>query len=207
MTFNPDQPKKHSKERMTTVVNVRHGSPFDVYIGRVNQHTERSDPASKFEPGVLKGKPGADGVFGNPFTLAEHGHEAIDLFRIHLQGLLDRDPAVKDALESLRGKRLGCFCKPGRCHGDVIVEFLHGREKVTWKTLVDLCATRGLREPVASPGGLYERTGCPFCFGDLTLFIGAYTIEGTWRPSHEWRGLCVRCWKSGPLREFLGAAA
>ncbi|MGL4869474.1 MAG: DUF4326 domain-containing protein [Aeromonas veronii] len=36
--------------------------------------------------------------------------------------LLNRD---KDTVFSLAGKRLGCYCKPEACHGDVIADFLN----------------------------------------------------------------------------------
>jgi hypothetical protein len=29
---------------------------------------------------------------------------------------------------ALKGKRLGCFCKPLACHGDVIKEYIEGQE-------------------------------------------------------------------------------
>ena len=29
--------------------------------------------------------------------------------------------------EKLKGKVLGCYCKPEACHGDIIVDFLEGQ--------------------------------------------------------------------------------
>jgi len=29
------------------------------------------------------------------------------------------------SLHELKGKRLGCFCKPKLCHGDVLVELIN----------------------------------------------------------------------------------
>ena len=31
----------------------------------------------------------------------------------------------KDEVYKLAGKRLGCFCKPQACHGDVLADFLN----------------------------------------------------------------------------------
>ncbi len=31
----------------------------------------------------------------------------------------------KSKVYSLAGKRLGCFCKPQACHGDVLADFLN----------------------------------------------------------------------------------
>ena len=35
------------------------------------------------------------------------------------------DHNLKD-LHELKGKTLGCFCKPKRCHGDILVELVSG---------------------------------------------------------------------------------
>jgi hypothetical protein len=35
-----------------------------------------------------------------------------------------QQPHLLDKLESLRGKTLGCWCKPKACHGDVLVQLL-----------------------------------------------------------------------------------
>ncbi|CAO77777.1 conserved hypothetical protein [Pseudomonas virus Yua] len=35
-------------------------------------------------------------------------------------------PELLAALPALRGKRLGCVCKPKACHGDVLVELIEG---------------------------------------------------------------------------------
>ena len=32
---------------------------------------------------------------------------------------------LMNSLSELRGKRLGCWCKPERCHGNVLIELLN----------------------------------------------------------------------------------
>ncbi len=76
----------------TSVVHMRR-EPYDVYIGRPSK-------------------------WGNPFTVEEHGREnAIVKYRhwLYASGL------IKDIGE-LKGKVLGCWCKPKPCHGDVLAE-------------------------------------------------------------------------------------
>ncbi len=100
----------------TTVVG--RGKTYDVYIGR---------------------KRGTIQHFGNPFTtmrrslgsvLVPTRRDAIDAFRRWLKGedYLNVEPErrawILDNLDVLRGNRLGCFCKPLSCHGDVYVEML-----------------------------------------------------------------------------------
>ncbi len=45
---------------------------------------------------------------------------AVDMFRVEL----DRNPDLRAAaITELRGKDLGCFCRPGRpCHADILLE-------------------------------------------------------------------------------------
>jgi hypothetical protein len=92
-------------------------------------------------PAVKCARPGP---FGNPFKAAsavETGYAkdeaegrllSISAFRDWLRGsgewwsdFMEKDPkriAMLEALPSLRGKNLACFCKPGPCHCDVLLE-------------------------------------------------------------------------------------
>ena len=88
----------------TRVVNRRR-ERFDVYIGR-------------------------PGPFGNPFshmpgTLAKwrvaSRDEAVARFR---EWFLSQPALVERARRELKGKVLGCWCKPASCHGDVIAEII-----------------------------------------------------------------------------------
>lgn len=79
----------------TIVVNKRHQS-YDVYIGRPSK-------------------------WGNPFVIGQDGDRArvIELYRRFLL----KSPELLKSLHELRGKRLGCYCAPLPCHGDVLAEF------------------------------------------------------------------------------------
>lgn len=78
----------------TTVVHLSR-EPFDVRIDRKTK-------------------------WGNPFVLGSDGNraEVIAKYRqwIHTQ------PELMAALHELKGKRLGCWCSPESCHGDVLAE-------------------------------------------------------------------------------------
>jgi hypothetical protein len=84
---------------MTKVVN-KNKEPYDAYIGRGS-------------------------IFGNPYIIGKDGsrNEVIsryeDWFRFMLQ-----DKRFFDAVCALKGKRLGCFCAPEKCHGDIIASWL-----------------------------------------------------------------------------------
>lgn len=95
--MNGEQPK-------TEVVNLHHAE-YDVYIGR-------------------KGR-GHDGYFGNPFDLRNFTREeALAKFEEHFLSRVKSDAVFREKVLSLRGKKLGCFCKPRKCHGDIIVAWI-----------------------------------------------------------------------------------
>jgi len=85
---------------MTEVVN-RHHEPFDEYIGR-------GTPA------------------GNPFIIGIDGDrdECCDKYEKYFYWRIGWDVTFKNYILSLKGKKLGCSCKPKRCHGSVILEYL-----------------------------------------------------------------------------------
>ncbi len=85
----------------TRVVNVR-DEPYDVYIGR-----------------PCRGH--RDEGWGNPFKIGRDGNreEVIEKYRAWLR---DQPELQARAHRELRGKILGCWCKPKSCHGDVLME-------------------------------------------------------------------------------------
>lgn len=87
---------------MTEVVNIRDNKPFDVLIDR------RS-------------------IFGNPFDHRRLGitrHECVERYREYFHKRLKTDPEFKKRVLELKDKRLGCWCVPLECHGEVIKEYL-----------------------------------------------------------------------------------
>ncbi len=91
-----------NKKPKTTVVNVR-CEPYDVCIMR---------------PSIL----------GNPFEIGRDGtrEEVVKKHRKYFVHKMLTDTAFREAVESLRGKKIGCCCSPAACHGDVYAEFLNG---------------------------------------------------------------------------------
>ena len=61
--------------------------------------------------------------WGNPFRVSDYGREkAVELFRD--RALADRD--LLDQLKLLKGRTLGCHCKPLACHADVYSGMIRG---------------------------------------------------------------------------------
>jgi hypothetical protein len=65
-------------------------------------------------------------LFANQFKVGKHGDHArvVELYRQHVKSLLGESSEARELFAALRGKNLGCWCKPGPCHGDVLVEML-----------------------------------------------------------------------------------
>jgi hypothetical protein len=105
--------------KKAVVVNMNAGAKFDVYMGR---------------PGH-----GFPGPFGNPFGAKMHtvrstarGEVRDEVIRAHAEWFRKRvssDLVFMGQVLALRGKRLGCFCKPKSCHADVIAEFVNRVEE------------------------------------------------------------------------------
>jgi len=76
---------------------------------------------------------GRGSYWGNPYSMYESNddgklddrNEVIRKYKYDFDRDLfpnkDKSEAVK-----LKGKRLGCFCKPAACHGDVLADYLNG---------------------------------------------------------------------------------
>jgi hypothetical protein len=62
------------------------------------------------------------GQWGNPFKLGRDGtrEEVIEKYRLWIQD----QPHLLAQLSWLKGKRLGCYCAPLPCHGDVLIELV-----------------------------------------------------------------------------------
>lgn len=97
---------EYYRNKMTRVINIKSGYSYDIYIGRQGKDQ--------------------DGYFGNPYVInaRRNRDDCIEAFISYFYNRLENDPDFKINVERLRGKTLGCFCKPQRCHGDIIAQWL-----------------------------------------------------------------------------------
>ena len=89
----------------TTVVNIMYDI-CDVYIAR----SKITDV----------------GYFGNPFHVGADGTRE-EVVAKYLEYFIERNKTDEEfhrRILDLAGKRLGCFCKPEACHGDIIARYL-----------------------------------------------------------------------------------
>ena len=70
--------------------------------------------------------PEKDSLFQNPFKVGKDGtlDEVLEKYESYLKVKLE-DEEFREELLNLKGKRLGCWCKPDRCHGDILLKYLN----------------------------------------------------------------------------------
>lgn len=78
---------------------------FDVYIGR----------------GSMWGNPYSHKSGTKAIHIVKTRKEAIDKFEEYLLGNIE----LMSQLHTLKGKVLGCYCKPKSCHGDVLIKYIN----------------------------------------------------------------------------------
>lgn len=68
--------------------------------------------------------PKEDSIWANPFKLGKDGtrDEIIEKYRKYI---LDKIKNDKLDISVLKGKNLGCWCKPEGCHGDVLIHLIN----------------------------------------------------------------------------------
>ena len=44
-----------------------------------------------------------------------------DILRTY-ENYVRNNPSLKNSLHELKGKQLGCWCKPNQCHGDILIK-------------------------------------------------------------------------------------
>ena len=85
-------------------------SAFDVYIGRGRSPTS--------------GRPGS---WGNPWTVKDHGRRGcMESFLAMVEECVASPGWLERTRRELGGQRLGCWCAPELCHGDILARLANG---------------------------------------------------------------------------------
>ena len=99
------------------VVNIRKAELNKRGIKDFNEWNENDNSLyigrdmSFFVPGTYGSK------WQNPYTLKEYGHQSLKLYEQYIRD----NKKLYNALDELKGKELGCWCHPNKCHGDVLI--------------------------------------------------------------------------------------
>lgn len=90
---------------------------------------------------VYIGRPGKglDGYYGNPIKVKEkcpicnclhqEKEDTLECYKIYFVNRIQNDQLFSKNIKKLKGKKLVCFCKPNRCHGDIIADYLDNEGK------------------------------------------------------------------------------
>lgn len=72
-------------------------------------------------------KTGELSEWGNPFKIGIDGNreEVINKYEEYLKKQLKESLGLKDKLKQLKGKILGCWCRPLSCHGDILLKYIN----------------------------------------------------------------------------------
>lgn len=81
--------------------------PNHVYIGRNMIFYVRGATASKY---------------ANPFSAKKYG---LDDCLIKYRKYIESSPELLNSIQELKGKELGCWCHPEKCHGDILLELIN----------------------------------------------------------------------------------
>lgn len=86
---------------MTTIININNSEDYDIYIGRGS-------------------------IWGNPFKIGKDGtrQQVIEKYEEYIR----KNSELLQKLSFLEGKKLGCYCSPKPCHGDVLIKLLKERQ-------------------------------------------------------------------------------
>ena len=70
---------------------------------------------------------GRGSYWGNPYSMYDEGEDRDEVIRKYKYDFdFEKFPNKdKSLVHKLAGKRLGCFCKPEVCHGDVLANYLN----------------------------------------------------------------------------------
>ncbi|WP_420935492.1 DUF4326 domain-containing protein [Alteromonas sp. A081] len=109
LTLN-NKPFRLIRVKLTRVINIKHETEYQ---------SQKSTPNYEYI--------GRGSYWGNPYSMFEEGDDREEVIRKYKYDFdFEKFPyKEKKEVYKLAGKRLGCFCKPESCHGDVLADFLN----------------------------------------------------------------------------------
>jgi hypothetical protein len=112
-----------SVPNLPTVVHLRRSKgkivqDCDVYIGRACN---------------MGGWRLAQSKWHNPYSVKQYGRDgALNRYKTYIES---NENNLLNDLHELAGKKLGCWCKPSRCHGDILRELFKKEVQPSTKTI------------------------------------------------------------------------
>lgn len=93
----------------------------NVYIGRAGVVFITNEASGKKER-----YPKVSSIFANPYKVGSDGtrEEVIKKYQTYIESKLAQSPTLINELLSMQGKKLGCWCYPEPCHGDILLDLI-----------------------------------------------------------------------------------
>jgi hypothetical protein len=102
--------RENLREWMKDEENVYIGRAGIVFIDNVRFPKESSIWANPYKVGDKKGQ--------------YEREESLRLYENYIREKIKGSESMKEELLKLKGKNLGCWCKPEGCHGDILMKIL-----------------------------------------------------------------------------------
>ncbi len=66
-------------------------------------------------------------VWSNPFKIGKDRNrdEVLDKYEKYIRDLLKKNSKLIEELLMLKGKNLGCWCVPNKCHGHILLKIIN----------------------------------------------------------------------------------
>ena len=71
--------------------------------------------------------PKNNSIFANPFKISKNlsRDDVIKKYEEYITNRLKNEPKLREELNKLKDKNLGCWCHPEKCHGDILLKLLN----------------------------------------------------------------------------------
>ena len=127
--------------------------------------------------------PEEDSVWANPYKIGKDGDrdEVLEKYEEYIWGKMGEEPEKYD-IESLKGKRLGCWCHPEKCHGDVLKKILG--------MIVGPDTSKPVFQVFEKEKELVENKSCPFCEEKIVMSDFESEIA---KEEYTISGMCQKC--------------
>jgi cellular nucleic acid-binding protein len=133
--FNPTQNTQNTQNTKVVDVKVAYIRPrFDNLkewcTDSDNIYISNKEIVTIYNYGINMGKyPHEDSKWANPYKIPKDSsytfrNSQLQKYKQYILEKIKEDP-IKYNIEELRGKNLGCWCHPERCHGDILIEILN----------------------------------------------------------------------------------
>ena len=113
---------------MTSVVNVKVNNLRPKYKDLKEWHDDKNNVYIGRKGIVfIDGKryPEHDSIWCNPYKIGKDGNrdQVLEKYKKYITDKLNDDDMKKQLCE-LKDKCLGCWCKPDKCHGDILLDLI-----------------------------------------------------------------------------------